>query len=64
MATDKFIQCFACINVLLLVGVIVYAVVSDEVDDRADGNQPDQPFRFLRGSGGREGGGKEGGGGG
>ncbi|GMI35136.1 hypothetical protein TeGR_g10179, partial [Tetraparma gracilis] len=41
--------CFACINVLLLVGVIVYAVVSKEV---ASSDTPDQPFgrfRFLRG---------------
>jgi SNARE protein len=27
MATDRFIQCFACVNVFLLVGVIVYIVV-------------------------------------
>jgi SNARE protein len=27
MATDRFIQCFACINVLLLVGVVVYTIV-------------------------------------
>ena len=27
MATDKLIQCFACINILLLVGVIVYVVI-------------------------------------
>jgi len=28
MATDKLIQCFACTNILLIVGVIVYAVVT------------------------------------
>ena len=44
MATDRFIQCFACVNVLLLVGVIVYAVVSKEGEDTADNNVPDQPF--------------------
>jgi len=48
MATDKFIQCFTCLNVLLLVGVIVYAVVSKEVENGA--KLPDQPFRHLRGS--------------
>lgn len=45
MATDRFIQCFACVNVLLLVGVIVYAVVSKNGDeDNADNSVPDQPF--------------------
>ena len=27
MATDRFIQCFACVNMLLLVGVIIYSVM-------------------------------------
>ena len=27
MATDKLIQCFACLNVLLLVAVVVYSIV-------------------------------------
>jgi SNARE protein len=49
MATDRFIQCFACVNVLLLVGVIVYAVVSKEIDE-GNINVPDQPFRYLRGA--------------
>ena len=42
MATDKFIQCFTCVNVLLLVGVIVYAVVSKETG--GEEATPDQPF--------------------
>mmetsp|Transcript_19208 Transcript_19208/g.40048 ORF Transcript_19208/g.40048 Transcript_19208/m.40048 type:complete len:91 (-) Transcript_19208:86-358(-) len=42
MATDKFIQCFTCVNVLLLVGVIVYAVVSK--DTGTNNAAPDQPF--------------------
>jgi SNARE protein len=43
MATDKFIQCFACVNILLLVGVITYAVVSKK-DEEAIDNAPDTPF--------------------
>lgn len=52
MASDKFIQCFAVLNCLLLLGVILYAVLkgdklgSDETapkDPTAPGN------RFLRG---------------
>mmetsp|Transcript_4888 Transcript_4888/g.10789 ORF Transcript_4888/g.10789 Transcript_4888/m.10789 type:complete len:261 (-) Transcript_4888:100-882(-) len=27
MATDRFIQCFACINILLLVGVVIYTIL-------------------------------------
>jgi SNARE protein len=42
MATDKFIQCFTCVNVLLLVGVIVYAVVSKETGQ--NNKTPAQPF--------------------
>jgi len=44
MATDKFIQCFTCVNVLLLVGVIVYAVVSKEVDNGDANKTPENPF--------------------
>jgi len=44
MATDKFIQCFACINVMLLVGVIIYTIVSKgklpTVDDVAAPQSP------------------------
>eukprot|EP00518_Triparma_eleuthera_P003232 CAMPEP_0182463850 /NCGR_PEP_ID=MMETSP1319-20130603/8011_1 /TAXON_ID=172717 /ORGANISM="Bolidomonas pacifica, Strain RCC208" /LENGTH=241 /DNA_ID=CAMNT_0024663439 /DNA_START=56 /DNA_END=778 /DNA_ORIENTATION=+ len=54
MATDRFIQCFACVNVLLLVGVIVYAVVTkDDGNNNNDTASPDQPFsrRGLEGAG-------------
>jgi len=52
MATDKLIQCFACLNVLLLVAVVVYSIVKrkgipgDGFDDDAG---PSQPVRMLRG---------------
>jgi len=29
MATDRVIQCFACVNVLLLAGVVIYSVLKD-----------------------------------
>lgn len=52
MATDRFIQCFACINILLLVGVVVYSVLKrgtfgQDEEDRV----PASPVggRFLRG---------------
>lgn len=50
MATDKLIQCFACLNVLLLVGIIVYSIVKKggiPGDDSFQG--PAQPVRMLRG---------------
>jgi SNARE protein len=50
MATDKLIQCFACINILLLAGVIVYVVVRDKVKPENAG-APSNPLggRMLRG---------------
>ena len=50
MATDKLIQCFACINILLLVGVIVYVVIKDRVQSD-DAGAPTNPVggRMLRG---------------
>jgi novel plant SNARE len=57
MASDKFIQCFAVLNCLLLLGVIVYAFLkpggmagSDEatpVDPLSGGDEP-APTRYLR----------------
>lgn len=48
MASDKFIQCFAVINCLLLLGVVLYAVTRDkEISPTAD--QPKSPVRMLRG---------------
>lgn len=59
MATDKFIQCCACFNVLLVVGVILYSTLrgGSLSGSRATGD-PESPVRhlvsmFLRGSGGR-----------
>ena len=50
MASDKFIQCFAVINCLLLLGVVLYAITQ-----RRDGNAldpteeaPNSPVRMLR----------------
>mmetsp|Transcript_31126 Transcript_31126/g.46945 ORF Transcript_31126/g.46945 Transcript_31126/m.46945 type:complete len:83 (-) Transcript_31126:69-317(-) len=50
MATDKLIQCFACINILLLVGVIAYVVIKDKVKPE-DTGAPADPVggRMLRG---------------
>lgn len=50
MATDKLIQCFACINILLLAGVIAYVVIKDRVKS-GDTGAPANPVggRMLRG---------------
>ena len=47
MAGDKFIQCFAVVNCLLLIGVVVYVVINKGKDD--DDSGPDSPVRMLRG---------------
>lgn len=50
MATDKFIQCFAIINILLLVGVVIYSILkkgSGAEDSRE--SSPTSPVRMLRG---------------
>jgi len=53
MATDRFIQCFACVNVFLLVGVIVYIVIMKQKHPDANPLQPMAPTnpvrRLLRG---------------
>eukprot|EP00594_Rhizosolenia_setigera_P018043 CAMPEP_0178964272 /NCGR_PEP_ID=MMETSP0789-20121207/15568_1 /TAXON_ID=3005 /ORGANISM="Rhizosolenia setigera, Strain CCMP 1694" /LENGTH=269 /DNA_ID=CAMNT_0020648995 /DNA_START=51 /DNA_END=860 /DNA_ORIENTATION=+ len=49
MATDKLIQCFAFVNVLLLVAVIIYKIVKP--DDKGLGSYtpaPENPVRYLR----------------
>ena len=61
MATDKLIQCFACVNVLLIVGVVVYAIVKGGLkkNDDVDTGAPESPVdsgsssnaRMLRGFG-------------
>ncbi|KAL9180171.1 hypothetical protein ACHAXT_008141 [Thalassiosira profunda] len=50
MATDRFIQCFACINILLLVGVVVYSILRKGNGDETE-NVPASPVggRMLRG---------------
>ena len=52
MATDRFIQCFACINILLLVGVVIYIIAKK--GGLTGGNDEDAPAspvggRMLRG---------------
>jgi SNARE protein len=50
MASDKFIQCFAVINCLLLLGVVLYAVLRKKDGDSLTGNEksPESPVRMLR----------------
>lgn len=60
MATDKLIQCFACVNILLIVAVVVYAVVKGGLNNSKDEGVPQSPLanngdnasptRFLRGA--------------
>jgi SNARE protein len=64
MATDKLIQCFACMNLLMIVGVVIYVVVKGGLDgNEKDAGRPDSPVgdsstntdtvsanRFLRGA--------------
>jgi novel plant SNARE len=45
MASDKFIQCFTVLNVLLLVGVIVYVVLSGKsLGGAAASTAPENPI--------------------
>jgi hypothetical protein len=49
MATDNFIQCFAVLNCLLLVGVVLYAVLKKGSITGKDDGAPASPVRlFLR----------------
>ncbi|KAL7550115.1 hypothetical protein ACHAWF_013349 [Thalassiosira exigua] len=51
MATDRFIQCFACINILLLVGVVIYSVLRKNTGGGEEAPAPASPVggeRFLR----------------
>jgi SNARE protein len=45
MASDKFIQCFSVLNVLLLVGVILYVVLSGKSLGGADSGARQNPDR-------------------
>jgi SNARE protein len=50
MASDQFIQCFAVINCLLLLGVILYAIIKKGGLSGSDDGEPDSPVRrMLRG---------------
>lgn len=44
MATDKFIQCCACLNVLLLVGVVVYSIFKGGLPGQRDNGSPTSPL--------------------
>lgn len=56
MATDKLIQAFACLNILLIVGVVVYSIVKGGTNANADEGAPESPVettsnaRMLRGT--------------
>lgn len=45
MASDSFIQCFALINCLLLLGVVLYAVIKGGGLTNEDGGSPIEPAR-------------------
>lgn len=55
MATDKLIQAFACINIVLIVGVVVYSIVRGGINNNNDEGAPESPLdntsssRMLRG---------------
>ena len=50
MATDKFIQCYAIINILLLAGVVIYSILKKGSSDGVPAqNSPTSPVRMLRG---------------
>jgi len=45
MATDKLIQCFACVNVLMIVAVIIYSIVKGGgFDGDKDSGSPPDPI--------------------
>lgn len=49
MATDNFIQCFAAVNCLLLVAVVLFAIFKKGGLSGGDDGTPDSPVRmFLR----------------
>jgi SNARE protein len=43
MATDKLIQCFACTNILLIVGVVVYVAVKGGFEKDKNDGTPESP---------------------
>ena len=50
MATDKLIQCFACLNVVLIVAVIVYTVVKGAT--QPEEGAPEDPTAAVTGDAG------------
>lgn len=48
MATDSFIQCFAVVNCLLLLGVVLYAILKKGSLGGAGDDEPNSPLG-LRG---------------
>lgn len=50
MATDRMIQCFACVNVVLLVAVIVFSIVKSGGIPGTGDSGPSNPVRMLRNS--------------
>jgi len=47
MASDKFIQCCTCLNVLLMVGVVIYIIVNGGNIGGAGEKEPESPVRRL-----------------
>lgn len=43
MATDRLIQCFACVNILLIVGVVVYSIVKGGLSNDDGEGAPESP---------------------
>jgi SNARE protein len=48
LATDRFIQCFACVNIFLLAGVILYVVVMKNKHPNTNPLQPLGPTNPVR----------------
>jgi len=45
MATDKVIQCFGCVNVLMIVGIIIYIIANGGgLDGEKDSGSPPDPI--------------------
>jgi SNARE protein len=49
MASDKFIQCFAVVNCLLLIGVVIFAIQKKGGILGPEEEAPENPVRMLRG---------------
>ena len=49
MATDRFIQCFACVNILLLCGVVGYFVFKNSTKEEGDNGSDNVPANPVGG---------------